>query len=43
MNLNTREIGIFLQAERKRRNLTQAELAEKLNVSPQAVSNRERG
>ena len=43
MNLNVQQIGSFLQAERKRAGMTQAELSEKLNVSPQAVSNWERG
>ena len=43
MNLNVQQIGSFLQAERKRVGMTQAELSEKLNVSPQAVSNWERG
>ena len=43
MNLNPKLMGSFLQTERKKLGLTQAELSEKLNVSPQAVSNWERG
>ena len=43
MNLDPKLMGSFLQTERKRSGMTQAELAEKLNVSPQAVSNWERG
>ena len=43
MNLNAKLMGSFLQTERKRMRLTQSELSEKLNVSPQAVSNWERG
>ena len=43
MNLNSKQIGLFLQTERKRMGMTQSEMAEKLNVSPQAVSNWERG
>ena len=43
MNLNAKLMGSFLQTERKRMGLTQSELSEKLNVSPQAVSNWERG
>lgn len=43
MNLNLVEIGRFIQSCRKDKGLTQAELSERLNVSPQAVSNWERG
>ena len=43
MNLNTRLMGAFLQTERKKMGMTQSELSEKLCVSPQAVSNWERG
>ncbi len=43
MNLNAKLMGSFLQTERRRMGMTQADLAEKLNVSPQAVSNWERG
>lgn len=43
MNLNAELMGSFLQAERKKMGLTQSELSGKLNVSPQAVSNWERG
>ena len=43
MNLNSKLMGSFLQAERKKMGMTQSELSEKLNVSPQAVSNWERG
>ncbi len=43
MNLNTKLMGSFLQAERKKIGMTQSELSERLNVSPQTVSNWERG
>ena len=43
MNLNSTQIGAFLQSRRKMSGMTQAELAEKLCVSPQSVSNWERG
>ena len=43
MNLDAKLMGSFLQTERKRMGLTQSELSERLNVSPQAVSNWERG
>lgn len=43
MNLNLTAIGMFIQNARKSFNMTQAELAAKLNVSPQSVSNWERG
>jgi len=43
MNLNSIQIGSFLQAVRKQNGMTQAQLAEKLLISPQSVSNWERG
>ena len=43
MNLNLSAIGKFIQDGRKHYAMTQAELAEKLGVSPQSVSNWERG
>lgn len=43
MNLNLSQIGSFIQACRKELGLTQAEVGERLNVSPQSVSNWERG
>ena len=43
MNLNPIAIGNFIQDGRKHYAMTQAELAEKLGVSPQSVSNWERG
>ena len=43
MNLNAKLMGSFLQAERKKMGMTQSELSERLNVSPQTVSNWERG
>ena len=43
MNLNLQKIGQFIQAGRKAMDLTQAEMAERLGVSPQSVSNWERG
>ena len=43
MNLNLAAIGQFIQSSRKELNLTQAEMAERLGVSPQSVSNWERG
>ena len=43
MNLNLSAIGKFIQDGRKHYEMTQAELAEKLGVSPQSVSNWERG
>ena len=43
MNLNSKHMRLYLQTERKRTGLTQSEMAQKLNVSPQAVSNWERG
>lgn len=43
MNLNLQKIGQFIQSGRKELGLTQADMAERLNVSPQSVSNWERG
>ena len=43
MNLDSKLTGLFLQIERKKMGMTQSELSEKLNISPQAVSNWERG
>ena len=43
MNLDLVEIGKFIQTCRKQLNLTQAEVGERLGVSPQSVSNWERG
>lgn len=43
MDLNAKQMGSFLQTERRKMGMTQSELSEKLNVSPQAVSNWERG
>ena len=43
MNLNPQLIGAFIQSGRRKNSLTQAALAEKLCVSPQSVSNWERG
>lgn len=43
MNLNLDKIGLFIQSSRKELGLTQAEMAERLGVSPQSVSNWERG
>lgn len=43
MDLNPVKIGQFIQTSRKELELTQAEMAERLNVSPQSVSNWERG
>lgn len=43
MNLNLTAIGNFIQGCRKQLDMTQAELATRLNVSPQSVSNWERG
>lgn len=37
------KIGTFIQSKRKEKNLTQQELAEKLNISHQAVSKWEKG
>lgn len=43
MNLNLEQIGQFIQACRKELALTQAEVGERMGVSPQSVSNWERG
>ncbi len=43
MELNTVKIGQFIYEGRKQQSLTQAELGERLGVSPQSVSNWERG
>ena len=43
MILDSKRMGSFLQMERKKMGMTQSELSEKLSVSPQAVSNWERG
>ncbi len=43
MTLNSKQMGSFLQMERKKMGMTQSELSEKLNVNPQAISNWERG
>ena len=43
MNLDSIKIGSFLQSVRKQHGMTQAQLAEKLMISPQSVSNWERG
>ncbi len=43
MNINLKQVGQFIQFCRKDQNMTQAELSERLNTTPQAVSNWERG
>lgn len=43
MKLNTEQIGTFIQLCRKELGMSQAELAKKLDISPQSVSNWERG
>ena len=43
MYLDSKKIGAFLREQRMRLSITQAELAERINVSAQAVSNWERG
>lgn len=43
MNLNLQQIGQFIQSCRKELGLTQNEMGERLGVSPQSVSNWERG
>ena len=43
MNMDLKQIGQFVQSCRKDLKMTQAELSEQLNTSPQAVSNWERG
>lgn len=41
--MDAQKFGSFLQAQRKRQNLTQSQLAEKLHVTDKAVSRWERG
>ena len=41
--MNTEKVGEFIRKKRKNINLTQKELAEKLNVSDKAISKWERG
>lgn len=41
--MDNRKIGVFLAALRKKKNLTQVMLAEKLNVIHQAISRWETG
>ena len=41
--MNQNKIGCFISENRKKQNMTQEELAEKLNVSKNAVSKWERG
>ena len=41
--MDQKKIGNFISKKRKERNLTQKDLAEKLNVSVNAVSKWERG
>lgn len=36
--MNQEKIGKFIQEQRKKNNLTQAELAEKLNITDRAIS-----
>lgn len=43
MKLNGEKIGAFISSCRREQNLTQGELGERLGVSPQSVSNWERG
>lgn len=43
MELNQKQIGEFIHRCRREQGLTQAELGERLGVSPQSVSNWERG
>ena len=41
--LNSSKIGAYISQQRKNKNLTQAELAEKLNITHQAISKWENG
>lgn len=41
--MNIEQFGAYITAKRKERNMTQKDLAEKLNVTPKAVSRWERG
>ena len=41
--MNQEKIGKFIAENRKKKNLTQEQLAEKLNISKNAVSKWERG
>ena len=43
MNLNVEQIGRYIQERRKEIGMTQNALGERLNVTPQSVSNWERG
>ena len=43
MSVNTEKVGLQIAALRKAKELTQAQLGERLNVSFQAVSKWERG
>jgi transcriptional regulator with XRE-family HTH domain len=43
MSIDIKKIGLFIQELRKRKNITQNQLGERLNVSYQAVSKWERG
>lgn len=43
MNLDMKRIGAYIQLRRKLVGLTQAQLGERLHVTPQSVSNWERG
>lgn len=41
--MNQEKIGNFIAEQRKKQNLTQEQIAEKLNISDRAVSKWERG
>lgn len=43
MNFDCKKIGAYIQAKRKMAGITQNELSERLGVTPQSVSNWERG
>lgn len=43
MGIDTKKIGLYIQELRKRKNITQNQLGERLNISYQAVSKWERG